>query len=533
MPAVSLFIHNAGYVLSSLLVIGLVISVYIKDHQTLANRKIIIAFFAVTVFTIAHVVGVNVADPHLSRLALMFTASVLVISPFFAHSVFAVIGRAEKERRVLAFFYAASFALLAVFIIFPDTFLLPSVPKLYFTNYYVAGKLYWLMELLSNGIIPAYFLFRMFQAYRIADMVMRNRLKYLFSALFLGYAFGITAVPLVFGVAVNPVWSIFFVPFFTVPFAYAILKYELMDIRVIGKQAFLYAVIVGGVSVLISILNYANNQIVASIPAFPVWAFPLTSSLVGVSIGFFVWNKLRETDFLKYGFINVVTHKFRTPLTYIKWSADSLATISLPPEQRENVKLIQTAVQRLVDLTNLLVNLSDAPTDRDALSKEPVRLDLLAKEVFAEYVQRAKDKKLVVNFRDVSIVAGVEKAFPAISVNRAKIAYVLEIFIDNAVKYTPPGGEISIFFSHDDRSVQVSVADTGMGISKEDIGRMFNKFFRTPKAMRADTEGLSIDLFMAKEVVQKYGGAVSVRSEGEGKGATFSISLPIKTESSA
>ncbi len=60
---------------------------------------------------------------------------------------------------------------------------------------------------------------------------------------------------------------------------------------------------------------------------------------------------------------------------------------------------------------------------------------------------------------------------------------------------------------------------------------MFNKFFRTPKAMRADTEGLGVDLFMAKEVVQKHGGTVSVRSEGEGKGATFSMSLPIEKSS--
>jgi len=527
MQAVSLFVHNVGYVLSSILVVGLIVAVYVKDHRTLANRKIIAAFFAVTVFTIAHVVGVNITDPHLSRIALMFTASVLLISPSFAHCIFAILGRAEKEKHALTFFYGISITLLVVFIIFPDTFLLPSVPKLYFPSYYVAGSLYWLMEVISNGIIPGYFLFRMAQAYRSAEPGMRNRLKYLFLALFLGYAFGVTAVPLVFGILIDPVWSIFFIPFFTIPFAYAILKYELMDIRVIGKQALLYSITVGGVGVLISILNYANNQILATVPNFPVWAFPLASSVIGVSIGFFVWNKLRETDFLKYGFINVVTHKFRTPLTYIKWSADNLSSANLSPEHRENVKMVQTAVQRLVDLTNLLVNLSDASTDRDAMHNEPVRVDLLAKEVFAEYERRVKDKKLVVNFHDVSIVAGTEKTFPAVLANRAKIAYVLEIFIDNAVKYTPAGGEISIFFSHDDRSVRVSVADTGMGISKEDVGSMFNKFFRTPKAMRADTEGLGIDLFMAKEVVEKHGGEVSVRSDGEGKGATFSMSLPI------
>ncbi len=523
MPAVSLFVHNAGYVLSSILVVGLAISVYVKDHRTLANRKIILAFLAVAVFTIAHVIGVNVSDPYLSRTALMFTSSVLLISPFFAHCIFAMIGRAEKEKKVLAFFYSISILLLAVFLVFPDSFLLPSESKLYFPNYYVAGNLYWLMECISNFLIPAYFLFRMAQAYRVADPAMQNRLKYLFMALLLGYSFGITAVPLVFDVAVNPIWSIFFVPFFTVPFAYAILKYELMDIRVIGKQAFLYSITVGGVGVLISILNYANNQIVAAVPAFPVWAFPLASSVVGVSIGFFVWNKLRETDFLKYGFINVVTHKFRTPLTYIKWSADSLSQANLPTEQRENVKMIQTAVQRLVDLTNLLVNLSDSATDRDAVNVERIQLDVLAKEVFAEYERRAKEKKLNVTFQDAS--GG--RVFPAVSVNRAKIAYALEIFIDNAIKYTPAGGEVAISFGHDDRMVKVSVSDTGMGISKDDIGRVFNKFFRTPKAMRIDTEGLGIDLFMAKEVVQKHGGEVSVRSEGEGRGSVFSIALPL------
>lgn len=526
MPAVSLFVHNAGYVLSSLLAVGLIISVYVKDHRTLANRKIILAFLAVAIFTVAHVVGVNIADPHLSRIALIFTSSVLFISPFFAHCVFALIGRAALERRALALSYSVSTLLLLIFIIFPDTFLLPSESKLYFPNYYVAGSLYWLMELVSNGLIPAYFFFRMLQAYRTADPAMQNRLKYLFLGLALGYSFGVTAVPLVFGVSVDPIWSIFFVPFFTIPFAYAILKYELMDIRVIGKQALLYSVTVGGVGVLISILNYANNQILAAVPAFPVWAFPLASSLIGVSIGLFVWNKLRETDFLKYGFINVVTHKFRTPLTYIKWSADSLSGINLPPEQRENVKTIQTAVQRLVDLTNLLVNLSDANTDRDAAAAEPVRLDDLAREVFAEYDRRVKDKKITITFE--GILPGA--TFPSVVVNRAKIAYVLEIFIDNAVKYTPAGGAIALSFYHDDRVVKVSVADTGMGIAKDDLGRMFNKFFRTPKAMRADTEGLGIDLFMAREVARKHGGEVAAHSDGEGKGATFSIILPLNAK---
>ena len=179
------------------------------------------------------------------------------------------------------------------------------------------------------------------------------------------------------------------------------------------------------------------------------------------------------------------------------------------------MKTIQTAVQRLVDLTNLLVNLSDANTDRDAAAVEPVRLDVLAREVFEEYDRRVKEKKLVVTFE--GLLPGT--TFPTVSVNRAKIAYALEIFIDNAIKYTPAGGAVAISFYHDGRVVKVSVADTGMGIAKEDLGRMFNKFFRTPKAMRADTEGLGIDLFMAREVVRKHGGEVSVHSDGEG-GAT-------------
>ena len=517
-----LIIHNIGYIVSSVLLISLSALVYFKDHKPRANKLMILALLSTAVFTISHVIGVNVSDPNISRSILMFNMVNIPLSIFFSHFVLELIGKAKEQKKSIIAIYTAGIFLLLLYAILPDTFLLPSVPQMYFPEYYVAGNLHWMMILFSNILVPVYFLFQMFRSYVSGDARTKNRLKFLFTGLFCGYAFGSTAIPLIYGIPVDPVWSIFFVPFFAIPFTFAVLKYDLLDIRIIAKRAFSYSIAVVLTGLLISLFDFSNNLIFARYPDFPHWTFPLASSVVVVSAGFFIWNKFRETDFLKYEFITIVTHKFRTPLTQIKWSAENLRVDATPDGKEESIQAIETANQQLVELTNLLVNLSDSDAASFSYDLKPLPVQSLMRDILADSAQHSAEKK-------ISIIEG-DAGQIRILADEQRIRSVFQVLIDNAISYTPAGGSIGIEYANDASNLTVKIHDTGIGIRKSELGHVFNKFFRGSEARKADTEGLGIGLFMARQMIERQSGKIWVESEGENAGSTFFVKLPLSIE---
>ncbi len=476
--------------------------------------------FTVLVFLISHLIGVNVHDPEISRLVLMFNLSNIFIFLFFFHTTLSLIGILEKQRKILNITYVLSFILLFIYIIFPDTFLLPSVPKLYFTNYYVAGSLHWIMRLFSGNIIPAYFLYQTILVYRKSDPSTKNRLRYFFVASFLGVLLGTTAEPLIYNITfIDPIWSIFFVTAFFIPFTYAIIQYELLDIIVIAKKAIYYAfyVVIGGIS--IEVLFFLNNLAEKNIQNFPLWLFPMIWSIIIVTIGIYIWNKLRETDQLKYNFISIITHKFRTPLTYIKWASDSLLT-EVPEANKEDIKRIKESNHKLIELIDILANLSD--TESSSFNYKAKSFDIydLVSKHLAEHQHSADYKKIKIEFTgDLgSFIFGDE----------TRINSAIEIIIDNSINYTPEGGKITIKVNNDKYIVTVQIIDNGMGLNKEEKEHLFTKFYRSSRAQMVDTEGVGVGLFMVRQIIEKDKGKINIYSEGENKGMTFTIVFPYK-----
>jgi signal transduction histidine kinase len=285
----------------------------------------------------------------------------IFIPIFTGHCVLAFIQKTKEQKYFIISSYVLGFGLLSFFLINPESFLVASVPKMYFPNYYVAGNYYFLMLILFFFLIGYVFVI-MARTYVVSDFVNKNRIKYFALALFLGYSVGSINFLLIYNVLVDPMWGIFFIPLFSIPFTYAIVHYELMDIKIIAKKAFIYV----SVSVIISFalisLNYLNSLIIKSTTKFPVWGSSFVLSFIATVVLIFLWKKLRETDFLKYEFINIITHKFRTPLTAIKWASDNLNE-SIPENLKEDVYTIQESSKSLVELTNVLTRL--ATTDNN------------------------------------------------------------------------------------------------------------------------------------------------------------------------
>ncbi len=518
---IQLLIHVVGSIISAMFSFGLALFTYLNNPKRTANITLGLTMAAVGIFYTSHVVGINIVDPLASRSVFMWNLSIIFISVFSAHTALAVIGIQNKRKVILGAIYVVSLILLVFYITHPDAFLEPSEPKLFFPNYYEAGASYhWVMRLIYNFLIPTYFLTEMLVAYRKADFVLKNRLKYFFLAMLLGYSTGFLLVLPVFNIfIVNPNWGLFFIFFYAIPFVYAVVNYELLDIRLVAKKAFVYGLAVTALSTVLAFLSFGSSYVQKNYPGFPGWLIPVAAAMLGSGIGAFVWKRVRETDILKYEFITIVTHKFRTPLTRIKWAAENISEGGVLAETpKADVENIKEATFRLFELMNVLTGLTDSET---SFSYRFKRLDLgaLLKEMGAGLSKRMPGKKLTIEVqaeKECFVMADTERLRPA-----------LNVILENAVIYTPEGGRVAVRVARAGGKVELAVRDTGIGIERKDVPKLFTKFFRSDEAKKTDTEGLGIGLYVAREIIRRHGGFITASSEGLGKGATFAISLPI------
>lgn len=115
---------------------------------------------------------------------------------------------------------------------------------------------------------------------------------------------------------------------------------------------------------------------------------------------------------------------------------------------------------------------------------------------------------------------------PVMSIDEAAMKIALNNLLENAINYTPKGGKISVLMERNDSSLEIHIADTGIGVLPEDTERVFVKFFRGKNAMQTITSGAGLGLYIAKKIIEAHGGRISVRSNA-GAGSVFSISLPL------
>lgn len=515
-----LILHNFVGIAAVLVSLYVIIILFLNDRRKTVNLTLILTFVGVIVFIVSHLLGVSAAGPERSRQILMWNLSVIFISMFNVHCVLAALKRERETRWFIAFVYAAGLFLTAFYLWQPDTFLLPSIPKMYFPNYYVPGQFYWVSRAIFQLIIPIYFIYELIRAYRrTPDPVERNRVVYFAVALFLGWGLGAIPPLLIFNISVDPLYGLFFPIAFAIPFTYAILRYELLDIRIIAKKAFLYTAAVLGIGGLITVFNTSNQWLSELYPGFPFWIAPLISATIVVIGALLIWRQLRESDVMKYEFITVVTHKFRTPLTHIRWAAENLAELALPPSAKEQINQIQNANVKLVELTNILVNASEAEIGDYGYQLESLDFSQMVRETISSLrpALAAKKIRLVENLSEVVYVSG----------DRLRLRFVVQTILDNAVNYTPESGMIRVSLARRGEQAVCTVTDNGIGLSPGEAALAFAKFYRSAAAKLMDTEGVGIGLFISKKIMAHHRGEIWLQSPGLGKGATAWLSLPV------
>jgi signal transduction histidine kinase len=287
---------------------------------------------------------------------------------------------------------------------------------------------------------------------------------------------------------------------------------------VIAKQAFIYSVgitIIGGVIIL---FNYLDSWIIKFLPFYSTRATIIISSVLTIVVGVFVWRNLRKGDLLRYEFITTVTHKFRTPLTGIKWATENLSTMELPDKAREQIDYIKNANAKLVELTDLLINTSNSEGESYRYSPVKDNLSSEVEKVLASLVRQIETKQ-------TNLVKNIEPNIYAMC-DIARIRFVIQSFIENAIHYTKEGGIILVKIRKEKNEAIFSVQDRGIGIDKKELPFIFEKFYRTTEARTTDTEGMGIGLFISKEIIKHHKGKVWVESDGIDKGSTFYFSIP-------
>ncbi len=234
-------------------------------------------------------------------------------------------------------------------------------------------------------------------------------------------------------------------------------------------------------------------------------------------------ERLQELDVLKSEFVSVAAHQLRTPLTAVKWALSSLLEETagrLPAHHRKTLGDAYRATQRLIELIGDLLDVARLEEGRYGFRFNPGPIVPIVREAFGRFQQTAQDKGLTFSLELP------ETDPPVLRIDAERIDIALDNLIDNAVKYTPPGGSVTVRVVSRPEAVAVEVTDTGIGVPESQQHRVFTKFFRSHNARLLETSGSGLGLYLAKNIVERHDGSMDFQSI-EGQGSTFTITLPI------
>ena len=276
---------------------------------------------------------------------------------------------------------------------------------------------------------------------------------------------------------------------------------------------------------LMGISSYRSGYVVRSLQTVELELLKSNQELARLNkIYSQVNRRLKEVDQMKTEFISVASHQMRTPLSATKWVLRMILDGDMGPLNPQQADLLNKGYQtneRMIQLINDLLNVSRIEEGRFQYRFVHTSLAELVDNVIQEMYNTIKKKEIKFEYKK-SI-----KPLPRVYIDSQKIRLVLQNLIDNAVKYTPTGGKVTVAVKLDANQVVFSVTDTGVGIPSHEQGRIFSKFFRADNVVRMQTDGSGLGLFIVRNIIENHHGTAWFDSV-EGRGSTFYFSLPLQ-----
>lgn len=252
----------------------------------------------------------------------------------------------------------------------------------------------------------------------------------------------------------------------------------------------------------------------------PIPVRPTVREHTGVALILNDVTQVHEQEEMKRGVISTVSHQLKTPLTSLQMSIHLLLEEKLGSLNEKQVELLMAAREdsdRLVNIITDLLDLSRIESEKAGLSLTTHSPSALVRDSIDPFLIEAKDKGITVAYE-------VPDSLPDVLVDSVRIKNVFDNLLSNALRFTMPGGRVTIRAHEEGGFVRFSVEDTGAGIPAEHIANLFDRFYRVPGQEKQS--GVGLGLSIVKEIVEAHGGEVSVRSE-QGKGSIFEFTLPL------
>jgi len=524
--------------LSSILFLFLGVVVYWNNRKSIANVTFLLVCFATSWWQFSWFILFNAQNEILANyLVKIGYIGIIFIPIFFFHFLLSFLGEISKFDRYFLYF-SYSMGLIFEAVLLTTDYFINGFYEYFWGFYPKAGFLhpFYLLLLSILTVRALYLLFSFLKKKKRAHPTKYHQAKYILLALMF-YIFASSDFLVNYGVEFYPSGFLFILLFLGIT-AYAIVRHYLFGIKVILTE--LLVAVIGVILLFQALISEGLwNQVLSwsIFVLFGIFGYYLIKATIKEierreQIEKMdkelrkAYKELKKLDIAKSEFISIASHQLRTPLTAIKGYVSLIGDKAygmVPSKMEKPLTNVYSSVERLIKLVNDLLSISRIEAGKIKVEPEEFLLEDLINSIVNELNNFAKAKNLYLKF------GRSRKSLNKVFLDKAKIRQVVLNIIDNAIKYTQTGG-ITIDYKQKNGLCRLEIKDTGEGMTRAEISRLFKSFSRGAAGKRTWTEGAGLGLYIAKNFTEMHNGRIWVESTGKQKGSTFYIELPIKYE---
>jgi signal transduction histidine kinase len=499
--------------------------VYTTDRKSEVNRRFALFCLSVAFWSWAYIFWPQSQDKEMALRSFQFLhlGSMFIPVTYF-HFVLTFLGKGNKKKMLLKFCY-----LLALFFasfVFTPFFIKDMVPKFSFPFWAVPGPLYHFYLLMFFALaVYSWILLAKASSQAENEREKQIQLNYILIGTLFGFLGGSTNYFLWYDINIPPVGN-GLVLLYIILTTLAVIRYHLFNIKVVLSQA-----LVGVIGLLLLIQFFLSQSLIEYIwRGILFLLFMIFGALLVRSVLQEIkyreqlqqaYQELQKLDEAKSEFLSIASHQLRTPLTAIKGYISLFLDGSygkLDGKSRPPMEKISKSSEKLISLINDLLNVSRIEAGKIELKFETASVEEAIDLVVDELKQQIEKKGLTLKREK-------QQGLNRILMDKDKIRQVLMNVIDNAIKYTPQGS-ITIKTRNSGSGVIIQVRDTGLGMEKEELVKIFKSFSRGSAGNNLAADGTGLGLYIAKRFVEIHKGKIWAESEGRSKGSTIFIELP-------